>query len=42
MHLHWEFEDGDWFHPAANKSKMHSGNPLTDDDRNPWLAAIAD
>jgi gluconokinase len=42
MRLHWEFEDGDWFHPAANIEKMHSGNPLTDDDRKPWLAAIAD
>jgi gluconokinase len=42
MRLHWEFEDGDWFHHAANIEKMHSGNPLTDDDRMPWLAAIAD
>jgi gluconokinase len=40
--LHWEYEDGDWFHPAANVDKMHSGIPLTDDDRRPWLGAIAD
>jgi len=40
--LHWEFEDGDWFHPAANVDKMHNGIPLTDDDRWPWLGAIAD
>jgi gluconokinase len=40
--LHWEFEDGDWFHPAANVDKMHLGIPLTDDDRWPWLRAIAD
>jgi gluconokinase len=33
--LQWEFEDGDWFHPAANVDKMHRGIPLTDDDRAP-------
>jgi carbohydrate kinase (thermoresistant glucokinase family) len=38
--LQWEFEDGDWFHPAANVEKMHSGIPLTDEDRWPWLHAI--
>ena len=35
--LRWEFEDADWFHPAANVDKMHSGIPLTDEDRWPWL-----
>ena len=40
--LHWEFEDGDWFHPARNIDKMHAGIPLTDEDRAPWLIAIAD
>jgi gluconokinase len=39
--LRWEFEDADWFHPAANVEKMHKGIPLTDDDRWPWLAAVA-
>ncbi len=39
--LGWEFEDGDDFHPAANVEKMQSGSPLTDEDRWPWLAAIA-
>jgi gluconokinase len=39
--LHWIYEDGDWFHPPQNVAKMHAGNPLTDDDRWPWLAAIA-
>jgi gluconokinase len=39
--LSWEFEDGDWFHPPANVEKMHSGAPLTDEDRIPWLRAIA-
>jgi gluconokinase len=38
--LQWEFEDGDWFHPAANVEKMHSGIPLTDEDRWPWLHSI--
>jgi len=40
--LHWDFEDGDWFHPARNIDKMHAGIPLTDEDRAPWLIAIAD
>ena len=39
--LHWEFEDADWFHPASNIEKMHRGIPLTDEDRWPWLDAIA-
>jgi gluconokinase len=37
--LRWEFEDADWFHPASNIDKMHSG--VTDDDRWPWLHAVA-
>src|SRR6476620_4119567 len=39
--LRWEFEDADWFHPASNVDKMHSGIPLTDQDRWPWLHAVA-
>src|SRR6266436_6292810 len=39
--LHWEFEDADWIHPASNVDKMHSGIPLTDEDRWPWLDAVA-
>jgi gluconokinase len=39
--LHWVYEDGDWFHPASNVEKMHHGEPLTDEDRWPWLRAIA-
>jgi len=39
--LRWEFEDADWLHPAANVEKMHSGIPLTDEDRRPWLDAVA-
>jgi gluconokinase len=40
--LSWSFEDGDSFHPASNVAKMHAGQPLTDEDRWPWLQAIAD
>jgi gluconokinase len=40
-HLHWEFEDADWLHPASNVDKMHNGIPLTDEDRGPWLDAVA-
>lgn len=35
------FAEGDTFHPAANVAKMSRGEPLTDADRQPWLAAIA-
>jgi gluconokinase len=40
--LSWRFEDGDSFHPPSNVAKMSAGQPLTDDDRRPWLQAIAD
>lgn len=40
-HLGWRYEDGDSFHPPSNVAKMKSGQPLTDDDRWPWLKAIA-
>jgi gluconokinase len=36
------FAEGDDFHPPANIAKMSSGQPLTDDDRTPWLEALAD
>jgi gluconokinase len=39
--LGWEFADGDEFHPRENVKKMRSGVPLTDEDRLPWLQAIA-
>jgi gluconokinase len=38
----WEFRDGDDFHPAANVAKMRLGQPLTDEDRAPWLGSIAE
>ena len=40
--LGWSFEDADRFHPASNVAKMSAGQPLTDEDRWPWLQAIAD
>jgi gluconokinase len=36
------FRDADSFHPQANIEKMSRGEALTDDDRWPWLRAIAD
>ena len=39
--LGWPFRDADSFHPPGNIAKMSSGAPLTDEDRMPWLAAIA-
>ncbi len=35
------FRDADSFHPPANIEKMSRGEPLTDEDRWPWLQAIA-
>lgn len=40
--LGWRYEDGDRFHPPSNVAKMSAGYPLTDEDRLPWLQAIAD
>jgi gluconokinase len=39
--LGWPFADGDSFHSPANVAKMRAGLPLTDEDRRPWLEAIA-
>ncbi|MCH1882373.1 gluconokinase [Agrococcus sp. ARC_14] len=38
--LNIDFIDGDDLHPKANKDKMASGTPLTDEDRVPWLKII--
>jgi gluconokinase len=35
------FAEGDDFHPEANVRKMSEGMPLTDEDRWPWLEALA-
>ncbi len=37
-----ELAEGDAFHPPANIEKMRAGVPLDDDDRRPWLEALAD
>lgn len=39
-HLSATFEDGDDFHPLANKAKMAAGTPLTDEDRRPWYDTL--
>lgn len=37
----WAYRDGDDFHSPQNVEKMRAGIPLTDEDRWPWLRAIA-
>ena len=39
--LHAPFLDGDGYHPEVNVEKMRAGIPLTDEDRWPWLRALA-
>src|SRR6185295_12177338 len=39
--LGWDLAEADVFHSSANVGKMRSGIPLTDEDRWPWLDAIA-
>jgi gluconokinase len=36
----WRFADADEFHSQANRTKMHAGIPLTDEDREPWLRSL--
>ena len=36
--LGWPTLEGDALHPPANVAKMAAGEPLTDADREPWLA----
>lgn len=40
--LKWDLQEGDDLHPDANVAKMASGQPLTDEDRWPWLDVIAE
>ena len=40
--LNCPFIEGDRYHPAENIAKMSRGEPLTDNDREPWLATLAD
>lgn len=39
--LDWKYYDADDFHSEANVKKMHSGIPLNDEDRKPWLEALS-
>jgi gluconokinase len=39
--LDMTYIEGDEFHPEANIAKMSAGEPLTDDDRRPWLETLA-
>ena len=36
-----EYVEGDAYHPPENVARMSGGLPLTDEDRQAWLAAIA-
>ena len=36
----WKFAEADDYHSEANKQKMHTGIPLNDQDRAPWLASL--
>jgi carbohydrate kinase (thermoresistant glucokinase family) len=38
--LGWNFAEGDALHSPQNVAKMKSGQPLSNADRAPWLAAI--
>src|SRR5205085_5605260 len=38
--LHWKFYDADDFHTASNIDKMERAEPLTDEDRQPWLESL--
>lgn len=38
--LGWAFHDADDHHPPANIERMQRGEPLSDQDRAPWLAAL--
>lgn len=39
--LGFAFADADQYHSAANKAKMQSGTPLTDEDRYSWLNELS-
>jgi gluconokinase len=39
--LAWRYYEGDKFHPPQNVAKMRQGIALSDEDRWPWLARIA-
>jgi gluconokinase len=39
--LGWSFAEADTFHSNRSVEKMRAGIPLTDEDRGPWLDAMA-
>src|ERR1035437_274741 len=39
--LGWATAEGDDFHSPENVAKMRAGIPLSDEDRGPWLSALA-
>lgn len=39
--LGWAFQDADELHMQANRARMAAGEALSDEDRRPWLAAVA-
>ncbi|KAI9126408.1 hypothetical protein K1719_002829 [Acacia pycnantha] len=38
--LNYRYLDADDFHSQSNKDKMHSGIPLSEEDRIPWLNSL--
>lgn len=40
--LGWPFYEGDEYHSEANVAKMSRGVALTDEDRRPWIGALAE
>jgi gluconokinase len=41
LRLDWRFVDADDLHSAADVNQMRRGESLTDEQRAPWLAAVA-
>lgn len=39
-HLGWTYHEADDFHPESNIVKMREGQPLCDENRQPWLEAL--
>jgi gluconokinase len=37
----WQYFDADDFHSDTNKAKMSRAEPLTDEDRRPWLQTLS-
>ncbi|MFD3808400.1 gluconokinase, GntK/IdnK-type [Streptomyces sp. NPDC058619] len=39
--LGWTYQDADVFHTPDDRARMAAGEPVTDADRSPWLAAVS-